>query len=217
MNVDKAYEILDLIADKNEVAPNDENILLQLSQHDDSEIRAYVAKLLVLANGNKFETALINMCNDEDELVRVNACDSLSAFATTDAYKQLVNSALNDSSTLVKNYAILSIVDIMNYIDIDINELKSLFLDNLQKEEISILAACFKGLYVLGYKKYLKNIIDLVSTENYQDRCAVINILGDLITDENIEYILSVLKDLRKTEKSNAVNSTIDRIINESS
>ena len=186
MNVDKAYEILDLIADKNEVAPNDENILLQLSQHDDSEIRAYVAKLLVLANGNKFETALINMCNDEDELVRVNACDSLSAFATTDAYKQLVNSALNDSSTLVKNYAILSIVDIMNYIDIDINELKSLFLDNLQKEEISILAACFKGLYVLGYKKYLKNIIDLVSTENYQDRCAVINILGDLITDENI-------------------------------
>ena len=72
MNVDKAYEILDLIADKNEVAPNDENILLQLSQHDDSEIRAYVAKLLVLANGNKFETALINMCNDEDELVRVN-------------------------------------------------------------------------------------------------------------------------------------------------
>ena len=132
-------------------------------------------------------------------------------------YKQLVNCTLNDSSLLVKNYAILSLVDIMNYIEIDRDELKNLFLNISREDEISISAACFKGLYVLGYKEYLKNIIDLAVAENYQDRCAVVNILGDIITNDNNQIILSALKDLKKTEKSEAVNSTIDRIINEHS
>ena len=53
----------------------------------------------------------------------------------------------------------------------------------------------------------------LTKSENYQDRCAVLNMLEDIITEKNRKYILSVIKELRKTEKSNAVNSTIDRII----
>ena len=217
MNTDKAYELLDIIADKNDVDSNDMDVLIKLSQHDDSEIRAYVAELLVLAHGCKAENALINLCNDKDELVRVNACDSLSAFATIDVYKQLVNCIFNDASLLVKEYAILSIVDIMNYIEVDKNELKNLFLNTSSKKEILISAACFKGLYVLGYKEYLNNIIDLATTENYRDRCAVINILGDIIANDNVQFILSVLKALRGTEKSEAVNSTIDRIISEHS
>lgn len=217
MNTDKAYEILDLIADKNDVDLDDISLLIQLSKHNDPEIRSYVAELLVLANDSKAENALINLCNDKDELVRVNACDSLSAFATVDTYKQLVNCILNDSSLLVKNYAILSLVDIMNYIEIDRDELKNLFLNISREDEISISAACFKGLYVLGYKEYFKNIIDLAVAKNYQDRCAVVNILGDIITKDNNQIILSALKDLKKMEKSEAVNSTIDRIINEHS
>ena len=100
----------------------------------------------------------------------------------------------------------------MNYIEIDKNEIKNFFL-SVSKEEISISAACFKGLYILGYKEYLKNIIDLATTENYQDRCTVINILGDIMVSDNNQFILSTLKNLKKSEKSEAVISTIDRII----
>lgn len=217
MNTDTAYEILDLISNKNYVDLNDITTLIQLSQHDDSEIRSYVAELLVLTKGRKAENVLLNLCNDKDELVRINACDSLSAFTTVDAYKQLVSCILNDASPLVKNYAILSLIDIMNYIEIDRNDLKNFFLNISQKEEISISAACFKGLYILGYKEYLNNIIDLAVTENYQDRCTVINILGDIITNDNNQFILSTLKDLKKIEKSEAVKSTINKIICENS
>lgn len=217
MKNDKAFEILDLIADKNNINSSDKKMLIQLSKHDDSEIRAYVAELLVLANGSEIEAVLIDMCSDKDELVRVNACDSLSAFATIDAYNQLVSCALDDISPLVKNYALLSIIDMMNYIEIDKNELKSLFLNISQKEGVSISATCFKGLYVLGCEEYLKNIIDLVETKNYQDRCAIINILGDIMTNDNNTFILSVLKKLKNVEKSEAVNSTIGRIIAENS
>ena len=61
MNTDKAYEILDLVADKNDVDLDDISLLIQLSKHNDPEIRSYVAELIVLANDSKAENALIKM------------------------------------------------------------------------------------------------------------------------------------------------------------
>lgn len=215
MNLDKAYNILDLISEKNVINPSDIALLINLSHHDNSEIRAYVAELLVLANDIEAERILITLSDDEDELVRVNACDSLSTFATTNSYKQLLKCILNDRSLLVKKYAILSLIDIMNYVDVDRNELHRLFEDLTKKDDISITASGFKGLYMMGDKEHLNNIINLLITEDYRDRCTVINILEDIPENDNRNLILSALTKLRKTEKSEAVNSIIDKVISE--
>ncbi len=215
MDLDKAYNILDLISEKNVINPGDIALLINLSHHDDSEIRAYVAELLVLANDIEAERILITLSGDEDELVRVNACDSLSTFATTNSYKQLLKCILNDQSLLVKKYAILSLIDIMDYVNADRDELNRLFEDLTQKDDISIIASGFKGLYMMGDKEHLNNIINLLITEDYRDRCTVINILEDILENGNRNSILSALTELRKTEKSEAVNSIIDRVISE--
>ena len=212
MNKDTAYDALNLIEKKNKIDLSDITLLMRLSNHHDSEIRAYVAELLVMANSHEAENILLALADDEDELVRVNACDSLSSFATIDSYKRLLK-CINDESLLVEEYAVLSIIDIMNCINIDKKELKHLFLNLIQKGEISLSAVCYKGLYMLGHEEYLDNIIKLINAENYHDRCTVINVLGDIISDENKSLILSILKRLREAETSVAVNSVIDKII----
>lgn len=215
MDIDEVYLTLNLISEKAQLDSDDIELLLKLSKSDDSEIRAYVAELLVLGIGHESEKVLIDMCMDDDELVRVNACDSLSAFATVDVYHNLVNCALNDKSILVRNYALLSLTDIINSVDVDKNKIKNLFLDVSKNKEVAVLAACFKGLYILGEKEYLEKLLDLVATPNYQDKCAVINTLGDILTIENNDCIISELKKIMKSETSEAVRSTIDRIIRE--
>ena len=215
MDFDNAYNILDLISEKNVINPSDLVILINLSHHDDSEIRAYVAELLALGNDVEAERTLITLSNDEDELVRVNACDSLSTFATTNSYEQLLKCILNDQSLLVKKYAILSLIDIMNYVNVDKNKLNMLFGNLTQKDDISISASGFKGLYMMGDKEHLNDIINLLTAEDYHDRCTVINILEDIMENDNQKLILSALIKLRKTEKSEAVNSIIDKVISE--
>ena len=104
----------------------------------------------------------------------------------------------------------------MNYVDADRNELSRLFEDLTQKDDISITASGFKGLYMMGDKEHLNNIINLLITEDYRDRCTVVNILEDIPENDNRDLILSALTKLRKTEKSDAVNSIIDKVISES-
>lgn len=215
MDIDKAYDILDLISVKSTINLSDIEILINLSHHNDSEIRAYVAELLALANDIEAERTLITLSKDDDELVRVNACDSLSTFATTNSYEQLLKCILNDQSLLVKKYAILSLIDIMNYVNVDRNELNMLFGNLTQKDDISISALGFKGLYMMGDKEHLNDIINLLTAEDYRDRCTVINILEDIMENDNQKLIFSALIKLRKTEKSEAVNSIIDKVISE--
>lgn len=213
MNINDAYDILDIISEKNEIDSNDLKTLVQLSQCDDPEIKAYVAELLAVAKGVEAEKTLIYLCNDSDELVRVNACDSLSTFPSENSYNCLIKRVLDDSSMLVKTYAILSIIDIIDYIKIDTNELKSLLNTNSNSKEISLCAVCYKGLYILGEDNQLGKLIELLNTDKYNDKCMVLNMLEDILTENNKDYILSSIKNLRKTESSIAVISVIDRML----
>ena len=213
MDNEKNYQALGLISQKSKLETEDINALLKLSQSDDSEIRSYVAQLLVMSYGKDTEKALINMCGDADEIVRTNACDSLSAFATGDVYNKLTDCVLNDKSNLVKTYALLSLADIAGQAKCDTEELKQLFIRFSSDKNVSVSAACFRGMYILGNKDCLKNLLNLILSENYQDRCMVVNMLGDILNNENQSQIISELKRIRQTESSKAVVSTIDSII----
>ena len=69
------YNILDSISQKSCIDEKDIKTLIGLLKTNNSEIKSYIAELLVMASGEDAEIALINLCKDEDELVRVNACD----------------------------------------------------------------------------------------------------------------------------------------------
>lgn len=129
------YNILDSISQKSCIDEKDIKTLIGLLKTNNSEIKSYIAELLVMASGEDAEIALINLCKDEDELVRVNACDSLSVFSTSASYEQLLKSALNDPSILVRTYAVLSLADIAGTPLIDIGKLKKPLL-SFQKKSI---------------------------------------------------------------------------------
>lgn len=207
------YNILDSISQKSCIDEKDIKTLIGLLKTNNSEIKSYIAELLVMASGEDAEIALINLCKDEDELVRVNACDSLSVFSTSASYEQLLKSALNDPSILVRTYAVLSLADISGTPLIDIGKLKKTLIKLSKEKYLSLSSACFRGLYILGDKIYLENLLALFKLGNYQEKCMIVNMLSDILDDDNRSFIISRLLEFRNGETSNAVISNINNLL----
>jgi len=210
MDADCLFDWLDIISDKTAISDDELNSLIQLAANDNEEIRSKVAELLVLSNNDLAKEALIHLCNDSDELVRTNACDSLSVFSDVRVYEVLKNRLFSDESSLVKRYALLSIVDIMCDIGIDHLVFKNLFRAILdESESAGIALACYKGLYLLGEQEYLDGMIESLTRGDYQDRCATINELTDVVNEQNGGVIKTAFLALLERESSAAVRSTI--------
>ncbi len=207
------YNILDSISQKSCIDEKDIKTLIGLLKTNNSEIKSYIAELLVMASGEDAEIALINLCKDEDELVRVNACDSLSVFSTSASYEQLLKSALNDPSILVRTYAVLSLADIAGTPLIDIGKLKKTLIKLSKEKYLSLSSACFRGLYILGDKIYLENLLALFKLGNYREKCMIVNMLYDILDDDNRSFIISRLLEFRNGETSNAVISNINNLL----
>lgn len=90
----------------------DVRVLSKLAQSADSEIRLRTAEVLVAVAPEWSESLLIGLSKDNDELVRASACDSLGISENVEVYSLLKEIVLRDTSLLVKNYAILSMVDV---------------------------------------------------------------------------------------------------------
>ena len=215
MNTETNFDLLDKISEKNNLSEKDLEILIELSKNEDEEIRSYVAELLVLSDEDSAKKTLIQLCSDTDELVRVNACDSLFVFAEFDVYKILYTVSVKDESELVKSYALLSIIDIMAKIDIDKNQLEELFSSNLNSDIAILKITSCKGLYLLGFTEYLNKLIDFLNAEDYQDRCFALNTLPDIVNADNYNQIISTLVELKRIEKTEAVLSTLENIVND--
>lgn len=213
MDIDKIYEQIDIISDKALKDDNDLDYLIQYSTCDDSEVRSYIAEILVAFDCEKAEKTLLTMCTDEDELVRINACDSLSVYSSKEVYLKLLDVFKNDMSLLVKNYALLSIIDVMQSINIDKLEVKILFYDCLEKYDDQIKVTAYKGLYILYNENCLDEILKMLAHSEYAIRCNVINVLYDIITPFNEEKIISTLIKCKETEKSEAVLAEINEFL----
>ena len=83
--------------------------LERLSRDCNPEIRNSVAQVLGGARG-EYTDILLRLLNDRDELVRVNACDSLSGTDSCAAINEL-EKHISDSSELVRGYVYSSLYD----------------------------------------------------------------------------------------------------------
>ena len=82
--------------------------LLSLAQDSNSEIRSRVAQILASIPCQHSENILLLLINDKEELVRVNACDSLSFSTSIDTLKLLLKKVKHET-WLVRMYAISSV------------------------------------------------------------------------------------------------------------
>jgi hypothetical protein len=56
-------------------------------------------------------------------------------------------------------------------------------------------------------------LLNEINNKNYRNRCVVVNIMGDLISDENKTIILPILQKRFVFEKTKAVKSLIENIL----
>jgi HEAT repeat protein len=219
LNDKSSIEKLDIIERIEESEYEDDvslEILTKLSKDQDSEVRSRTAETLVLFDSTESEDILIELLNDEDELVRTNASDSLSISTSVKVISLLKGRILKDESSLVRRYAILSIGDIVNRIGYDKYEIIDFLTNQLEKEEIIGVKLCYYTvLYTLGEEKYLDLLLELINEVDYQDRCGIVSLLSDIISEKNVELIKTTLNNRLQVEDTIAVRSDIEKLLKE--
>lgn len=213
-STDEKLDILESIGDSKNFSKFNMELLKRLSQDEEDQVRAKVAELLVLSDSPFSEEILINLLEDVDELVRVNACDSLSVSSSHNVINLLKSIILKDKSSLVRGYAALSIGDIAISISYDNKELEAFFITALLKERVKWVKINFyKVLYLLGDESYLNLLIHELENKSYKCRSLTVNTLSELISSKNSELIIKALTERLEIEKTVAVRSAIKKTL----
>ena len=196
-------------------AKNDDDLrfLIKNASSGNAETRSLIARLLVDFSGEDAKNALLDLCGDSDELVRTNACDSLAVYPSKKVFLRLLRIFENDGSLLVKNFALLSAIDIMQNVNSDTSKMKNLFYDCIKKYDGQIKISAYKGLYILGESGRLSDILGMLNRKDYAVRCSVINTLYDIVNAENINTIARAVLKHRNAEDSEAVISTANSFL----
>lgn len=145
---------------ESEITKQDFTFFDSLSKSCNSEIRNEIAEILALFPCKLSENILLQLINDEDELVRVNACDSLFFSTSVDTLKLLLKKAEHET-WLVRMYAVLSIGDITCSIDSHLQRYKvSWLLERMLKVEKSetVHLSYYISLVKLGKRRYNRNL-----------------------------------------------------------
>ena len=206
-------KLLNKLEEKNILTGNDINLLKKLLVDSDEEKKILISQILAKDNTTRSENILLGLINDKSELVRANACDSLYNSISNNVVEELLVKANNDTS-LVKYYAILSLGDI-----VEINtENKQKVIENLRNlrknnKDISVNISISKVLYQLGDKAELNILLSYLDDSNYQNRCATLNCISEIISANNLKKIIPILKEKIKTEDSLAVKESLENII----
>ncbi len=181
-------------------------------------IRSEVARILVNSTCPRDESILLKLSRDKKHLVRAEACDSLSVSMSKNAIKVLINALRKEKSGMVRAYAIHSLGCISKKLKLE-KEIKSLIKQVLKKESSNLVKiSAYKVLYSLNDndREYLYHLIRKLKSKKYQNRCAVINCLDEILNQgnkETYEIIKETLLSHLEIEKNPLVISLIDNIL----
>lgn len=216
MNIKDSNEILnrlETIKDKNDYDKSDIIFLEELTKAKDSEIRYEIAEVLSGKNESRINKIFLELLNDEDELVRINATDSAYNCTSNEIIDKLKDISLNDKY-LVRGYAILSIADIARKCERK-EELQKFIKNRLKVEKSKwVKGAIYSSLYLLNKeKKYFLLLLDLLDASNYKIRCMVVNSISEVLNKENCLIVKERLESKMRAEKSIAVKSSMINIL----
>ena len=210
MTSDEKMQILLSLEKKSFLTQEDFKLMLDFSSDNDSFVKCSLASLFVNFTNEKSKRILLEFLSDKNINVRIEAADSLSYFNDNEVVSALKNASIFDKNYLVRGYAISSIGHISKNIKFIREEIFEHICNRLSIEKMVFCKLnCYFALYLLGKKQYLDNILKLINTKSYRNRCAVVNTLAELCDKNNIATITTILKKRAKIEKTVAVSSTI--------
>lgn len=175
--------------------------------------RIEVARLLIDATTKEGIDLLKELARDKNYLVRVEACDSLGSFATEENKKMLQEILLSDTHFLVRGYALMSFGDICKSLEQEVYG-KEVLLYGLEKERSTFVKVnYYTYLYMFEEENYLTLLVKQIKSKKDNIRCCVVKSLGEIANKDNKDYIIDLLQSHRSIESSDAIISTIDKVI----
>lgn len=211
------YQKLDLL-NRWEKQPN----LVQMKRYcpafircKNGEVRLRTAQVLANVEEESLLQLLYPLVNDPEELVRVNACDSLGSSKSPASYP-LLATKLQDTP-LVRSYVVLSLADIALSLGEKLQEeCYNLLLEHLQTEQDpGVIIGCYRSLYLLKREdRYLDLLLRNLCHRDYRVRCAGIHLLVDIANPSNYHKIKQAVLECSKRENSVAVSSSIHTVFN---
>lgn len=161
-----------------------------------------------------FQQNLVRLLDDEDELVRADACDSLS-FSNSEKVLNLLMEVLESEKVdLVRGYAVSSIAHILANMKNTDKKYLNYFLDKLSSEqEIFVQLNIYMALYLLGEKEFLYKLLEELDNTNFKVRSLVVNLLKEVVCHNNKNIIKAHLKDLLEREETVLVKSYIENTV----
>lgn len=157
----------------------------------------------LLAGKKTSPQELIRRLKDPNELVRVEAADSLRAIGDRRALAALWR-AVHDRSSLVRRYVLETIGELGSSTDIP-------RVERLLRGERSANArlGCYVALYQLGRRDVMPQLVALLQNRDYRIRCAAANTLGRLARRSNAAMIVKVLQLTLRQESTVAARSSL--------
>ena len=187
--------------------------ILSIIFYAPDDVRLWLAKSMVHAtNINTAVCILSKLIQDEEELVRIEAADSLGVFISEDSF-EILSAATFDSSELVRAYAYSGIAEIA--VKCRSCDGITILHEALDREtEPRVLLDVYASLYLLGEKANLSIIYQIFEESDYRTKCAVLHTLEELAISENIDDILQFLESQKLENTKCAVAFTLQKVLN---
>ncbi|NPV90752.1 MAG: HEAT repeat domain-containing protein [Firmicutes bacterium] len=177
--------------------------LIKILKEEDPEYRYYAIEALGEFSGEDAENAVIERLNDNDELIRIEAIQALG-YIDSKRSIPFIQELLNDKKELVRSYAAAILGGLGG------KDLIPVLEKGLREEKRNAARiGYYEGLYLLGQSQYLKDLIKMLKTKSYKNRCAAANILVAVADKYNYILINDGLKKALERERTVAARSSI--------
>lgn len=184
--------------------------ILHMIDIGSSELRALIAKALVFEENDDFAVSVLSdLTSDNDELVRIEATDSLSVFSNLQSFLVL-QAALLDCSEVVRAYAAFGVAIVGKSV-FPAQAIQCLLCRTTTEQSKYVLVRVYEGLYILGEKNYFTQLLDLFQENDYYIKRTVLHALGEILNKDNLKMIQSFVFGIN-SEISVAVNEELQKL-----
>jgi HEAT repeat protein len=158
----------------------------------------------LLEPNGKPQYGLRKLLKDKEWVVRIDAMESLAMLEDRGSMPQIAK-LLKDENGIVRSYAATNLAEKCGH-TYKPKISKLLQTENDPHARVGFLAALFR----MGDPHLLPQLLDLLQSEVYQIRCAVIHHLEDLpLSEAELATVIKTFLKLRRKEPTIAVKSTI--------
>lgn len=214
MNYKEAEKQLSEMCRKDFLNDDDYKFLTEIAQSDDMCLKCDAADLLIDHKTKRAVEILKTLSNDNDATVRASAYDNMWVFETQDFDEILKKAVVYDKDGIARSYAIFSLYDLYSQNGCDIAELIT-FMHKLYSTEKDRRCRLqyLRNFYLSGESDKLCGMTEFLNDKDYRIRISAVRTINEVISKENKEALLSVVRERLKTENSGAVKASIEELV----